>query len=296
MIDLHMHTTYSDGTYATEDLLKEAQNIGLNIISITDHHTVQAYYEIIKNNCYDLFKNKIIVGCEFTTSYKGYTIELLGYGIDLDTINKWSIDYKKRNKIVNKKKIIYSRLVDKAKRLGLTCDLGKYIESNKASDRVVYEELIKHPKNYEILGNDLLKNGSTFYRRGVSNPASKMYIQMSDIDSCITEIINLIHKAGGLVFVAHPHVYKMDDTIKFLESIINDYEIDGIECSHSAASISEMDELIEFCNRHKLYKSGGSDFHRNSKEVHKLGLGSSSDYISENIINDWIDKIKLFKN
>jgi hypothetical protein len=161
---------------------------------------------------------------------------------------------------------------------------------------VVYEELIKHPKNYEILGNDLLKRGSTFYRKGISNPFSKMYISMADIDPSITEVINLIHNAGGLVFVAHPCVYKMDDTIKFLESIINDYKIDGVECSHSAASTSQMNQLIEFCNNNKLYKCGGSDFHRSNKGKNKLGEGSDGSTINEGIISDWINKIKSFKN
>jgi predicted metal-dependent phosphoesterase TrpH len=296
MIDLHIHTNHSDGTYITEELLKETEKRHLTVISITDHHSVQAYYDIIENNYFDLFKNKIIVGCEFTTSYKGYTIELLGYGLDLNIINKWSMDYKKRNKIKNKKRIIYSRLVDRVKKLGLAYDKGAYVESNKASDKIVYEELIKHPENYQILNNGLLKNVSTFYRKGVSNPCSSLYINMADIDPSITEIINLIHGAGGLVFVAHPYVYKMDDTIKFLESIIKDYEIDGIECSHSAASVSDMNKLITFCNSHKLYKCGGSDFHRSNNGKNKLGEGSDGSSINDDIISDWIDAIKLFKN
>ena len=296
MIDLHMHTNNSDGTYTTEELLKETGKKGLTVISITDHHSVQAYYDIIEKNYYDLFKKKIIVGCEFTTSYKGYTIELLGYGLDLNTINKWSMDYKKRDKIKNKKKIIYSRLLDKVKQLGLVCDKGEYVESSKSADRLVYEELIKHKKNYKILGEDLLKNVSTFYRRGISNPSSVMYIEMANIDSNIAEIIDLIHNAGGLVFVAHPYVYKMNDTIRFLEAITNDYEIDGIECFHSAASISEMNKLVEICTKQKLYKSGGSDFHRNNKGKTNLGLGSGNAPISEEVIEDWINTIKLFRN
>lgn len=294
MIDLHMHTIHSDGTYTTEELLKETEKVGLTVISITDHHSVKAYYDIIEKNHYGLFKNKIIIGCEFTTSYKGYTIELLGYGFDLDTINKWCMDYKKREKIQNKKKIIYSRLIDKVRKLGLVCEKGEYVGSSKSADRMVYEELIKHPKNYEILGGGLLKNVSTFYRRGISNPSSDIYIQMADIDPNIAEIIDLIHNAGGLVFVAHPYVYKMDETIKFLESIIKDYEIDGIECFHSAASTGEMNKLVEICNNHRLYKSGGSDFHRTNKGGHNLGVGSGNTKISENVIRDWICTIKLF--
>lgn len=295
MIDLHMHTNHSDGTYTTLELLKEADNTNLNIISITDHHSVLAYYDIIEKDYYNVFKNKIIVGCEFATSFRGYTIELLGYGLDIDIINEWSNKYKSQFKIKNKKKIIYSRLVDKVKKLGLSYNKIGYEENNKTADRTVYEELIKYPKNYEILGDTLLKNVSTFYRKGISNPISNMYICMADIDSNIEEIINLIHKAGGLVFVAHPYVYKMDDTISFLESIVRECKIDGIECFHSSFSIDESKELVEFCNSHNLYKCGGSDFHRNSKSGHKLGQGSDGTDICDDVIDDWVKKIKLFK-
>jgi predicted metal-dependent phosphoesterase TrpH len=294
MIDLHMHTNHSDGTYTTLELLKEADNANLNIISITDHQSVQAYYDIIEKNYFNIFKNKIIVGSEFATSFRGYTIELLGYGLDLDIVNKWSVKYKNQYKIRNKKKIIYSRLVDKVKKIGLSYNKIGYEESNKTADRMVYEELIKYRRNYEILGEHLLKNVSTFYRNGISNPISDMYICMADIDSNIEEIINLIHKAGGLVFIAHPYVYKMDDTISFLEAIVSKYKIDGIECFHSSFSIDESKELVKFCDNHNLYKCGGSDFHRNNKSNHKLGQGSDGTDIYDNVIDDWISKIKLF--
>jgi hypothetical protein len=88
----------------------------------------------------------------------------------------------------------------------------------------------------------------------------------------------------------------MDETIKFLESIVSNYEIDGIECFHSSTSIDEANKLVEFCDHHKLYKCGGSDFHRNSKTGHKLGESSGGMNIGESVIKDWISKIKLFKN
>ena len=71
MIDLHMHTIYSDGTDSVEELLKKANALNLDIISITDHDSCDAYYELEKCNVNDYYKGKIIVGCEFTTSFDG---------------------------------------------------------------------------------------------------------------------------------------------------------------------------------------------------------------------------------
>ena len=83
MIDLHMHTTYSDGTDNLEMLLKNAENKKLEIISITDHDSVDAYYELEKNSeLRKLYSGEIIVGTELKTFYGNVPIEILAYGID----------------------------------------------------------------------------------------------------------------------------------------------------------------------------------------------------------------------
>ena len=89
MIDLHMHTKYSDGTDTLKELLKKANDLNLEVISITDHNICTAYDELTKFNVKEYFKGNIIIGCEFTTSYKNNLIEILGYGIDYKKINNY---------------------------------------------------------------------------------------------------------------------------------------------------------------------------------------------------------------
>ena len=55
MIDIHSHTTYSDGSCSVEELLKEAQKVGLSLLSITDHNSVQAYFELQNSNIRNSF-------------------------------------------------------------------------------------------------------------------------------------------------------------------------------------------------------------------------------------------------
>ena len=86
MIDLHTHTTYSDGSYNVLELLNEAQKRKLNIISITDHNTIQAHFELLNPNIRNIFAGEIITGIELTTTYKGETIEILGYGFNIETM------------------------------------------------------------------------------------------------------------------------------------------------------------------------------------------------------------------
>ena len=87
MIDLHMHTSYSDGTDSVKEILKNAKQINLEIISITDHNTCNAYQEMEELNVSKFYNGNIIVGCEFTTSYNNRLIEVLGYGFDYIEVN-----------------------------------------------------------------------------------------------------------------------------------------------------------------------------------------------------------------
>ena len=65
MIDLHIHSTYSDGSCSVKEILQEAENKKLEYISITDHDCVNAYKELENMNINTYYKGKIIVGCEF---------------------------------------------------------------------------------------------------------------------------------------------------------------------------------------------------------------------------------------
>ena len=94
MIDLHIHTMYSDGIDTTKDVLKKASNLDLDAISITDHNSVKFYLEMENNSdLKSIFKGKIITGCEFTTTYKKNLIEILGYNFDYKKIDEYLSKY-----------------------------------------------------------------------------------------------------------------------------------------------------------------------------------------------------------
>ena len=103
MIDLHIHSTYSDGSYSVKEILQEAQNKKLEYISITDHDCIDAYKELENINIKNFYKGKIIVGCEFKCYLEEFSIpvEILGYGLDLNIMKQY---FEKNNimKIENK--------------------------------------------------------------------------------------------------------------------------------------------------------------------------------------------------
>ena len=88
MIDLHMHTSYSDGTCTVKEILMEAEQKQLECISITDHDTCIAYTELKNPETRKIYSGKIIKGCELKSIVDGTTIEILGYNVDTDMLNK----------------------------------------------------------------------------------------------------------------------------------------------------------------------------------------------------------------
>ena len=123
MIDLHMHTTYSDGTDTVKELLEKAEDLNLEVISITDHNTCKAYLEMEKFNVKEKYKGDILVGCEFTTNFDNRLIEVLGYGFDYKKVNKYLEE--KYNPLNNRKRSegFYTEITERIRKLGLECNL-----------------------------------------------------------------------------------------------------------------------------------------------------------------------------
>ena len=90
MVDLHIHTIYSDGDRTIDEILKMCEEKKLEYISITDHNTCKAYYDqSLKNN--KIFKGKIIKGVEMNATFQNKKIEILGYNIkETQIIEEWS--------------------------------------------------------------------------------------------------------------------------------------------------------------------------------------------------------------
>jgi len=290
MIDLHMHTEYSDGTDSVKEILNNANEIKLEVISITDHNTCDAYQEMEKFDVSKFYNGKIVVGCEFTTSFDNRLIEVLGYGFNYVKVSEYLKNYYTKELINERTNILYNRLLDKIKELGLEFpvdDLGKKKFDNEFFEREIYEELIKHDKNKEYLQEDIWNSFSDFFRKGLTNPNSKLFINHAEFKPSLEEIINLVHREGGIIFLAHPYQYKFSDTEEFLDKIYDENNFDGIECFYTTFTKKQTNYLLDFANRRNLLISGGSDYHGLNKKQHDLGIGRGNLSINSNIISKW---------
>ena len=82
-------------------------------------------------------------------------------------------------------------------------------------------------------------------------------------------------------------MYSLDNHIEYLEHLVKEKIIDGVEVYYSGFNFKQMETLKKFCNKHHLLMSGGTDCHGTRKPI-KLGVGLENLNISEDIIKDWI--------
>lgn len=200
MIDLHMHTKYSDGTDDVIELLKKAELKKINTISITDHNTVDAYLALENIDVSTYYSGKIIVGVELNTKVLNVPIEILGYGFDYKLLKEKLpgiyISAEERNKIE------FSRLVEKCKKTGIEIsdsDISQYDGKSFAS-KYIHQIITKDINNKKLIDEDAFGNSSIFYRKYMSDPTGPFYVEMDDIVPNFTTAANLIRECGRKSF------------------------------------------------------------------------------------------------
>ena len=291
MIDLHIHSTYSDGSYSVKEILQEAENKHLEYISITDHDCVNAYKELENMNIKKYYKGNIIVGCEFKCYLEEFhiPIEILGYGFDLNIMKQ----YFEHNNIMSVQKDYLEYLKTQGKKVGLIFSENLKLKDNHSYASAVFEkELLKYSENKEIMRKQHISLEPNFYRAEQCNKNSIFYIDENQDYIGIKELLEKIHRAKGLAFLAHPYIYPVDNVEEMVEYIAEKYSLDGIECYYSTFTEEQEQTMISCVQKHNLYISGGTDFHGILKPDIEMGEGRGNLQIQKEVISDWINKIK----
>ncbi|MDE6181906.1 MAG: PHP domain-containing protein [Eubacteriales bacterium] len=267
MIDLHTHSTFSDGTKTPEEIILIAKEKGLKAIALSDHDTVSGlesakYFGNIHNI-------EIINAIEFSADFNGKEIHILGYFID--TENKELLNTIKQLEIT--RDIRNNELVEKLQSLNLNItmeDLKKLAPSSIITKAHFGRALVN--KGYV----KSIKEAFALYL-GENKPAfvSKKLINYKDA-------INLISNSGGICVLAHPYIYGYSE--KDLENNIKQLKNDGltgIECYYSSHTKKQVNNLLNICKKYNLKISAGSDFHGDNRPEVSLGeifLGQKIDY------------------
>jgi len=267
MIDLHIHSTFSDGRDSVEEIVEKANELGLTHLSITDHNKCTAYL----NENRHLFKNfngTIISGTEIFTLFHENAIDVLVYNFDVYKMKQFLDE--NYPSYQEDKMIRLHKTLDKLSENGVKFDkelLIKQMQGNKLMSEYVIENIMSYEENLKFFDYTKI-NQPEFLNKYLCNPSSTFYINFNTIYPSLEKLITAIKQIGGITFLAHAYAYKFDVN-KCLDELVA-YGLDGLECYHPCFTKEQSDYLVNYCKKHNLLISGGSDYHGNSRN-NKLG-------------------------
>lgn len=273
MMDLHTHTVYSDGSSTVRELLTQAQALGLEVLSITDHNTVDAYHDPTLACWRQLYKGQLLPGVEITCMLEGEIVEVLGYGYDLEEMEK---QLKKHLLSFREKQLREAELILTAlPKAGAVLDpaMVQFDPDQESCRKAVLAELKKYPGNYRLFSSESgWKTSRGFTRHEIYNPQSALYVDESPLYPTVKQAVEMIHASGGIAFLAHLFIYAHAERFfSQLDAIQRETGLDGIECRHSVFTVQQAQRLEQFCTEYHLLRSGGSDFHGARKPDVELG-------------------------
>jgi len=262
IIDLHIHSTASDGSFTPTQIVERAARLGLSAIAITDHDTVDGLEEgeiaAKKHNI------EFIRGCELSTRHGIYDIHILGLWIpkDLDNYPEFLAAIQK---FQNKRKKRNHEIIEKLQNLGISISL-KDVE-NLAGGRVIGRPHFAH-----FLKNAGIVHSAEEAFQKYLGRDQKAYVPREAITP--HEAVQLLTKIGATIVLAHPALTPCSaEELSTLLGELSPLGLHAIEAYHSAHSHKDERFLVELAAKHKLLLSGGSDFHGKSKKGIELGKG-----------------------
>ena len=286
MIDLHIHSTHSDGTDNVINILKKAQVRNLSYISITDHNTCSAYNELKEIDIKRYYSGKIISGIELNTAILGIPIEVLGYNIDIELMQKnltgIYLSSEERNHLEVKR--LYKKCIEMG--IKLNENFVENYSSNIYASEYFHEILTRNEENRNFVDNDAWNDSLVLYRKYMSDPSSMFFVDMNDVLPSLKSIIELVKKCKGKLFLPHIFEYK-HNAIKILNHILSNYQIDGIECYYSTFTNSQIQQLLELCKKEHFLISGGSDYHGLNSPGIEIGIGKGNLNIDNSVVECW---------
>ena len=263
MIDLHAHTTASDGTFSPAELISHAADIGLTAIALTDHDTFGGWAEAFEAG--EESGVEVVPGIELSVSSEGEKFHLLAYYFEPNSeLGRELAELQRERALRNE------RIVEKLNELGhpVTMERTREIagEGAQIGRPHLAQALIELGAVSSIQNafDTLLKDGGPAY-------SSRKSLHPADA-------VRLIHDAGGVAVWAHPTrapseraaLLDFESGETLLQQWLG-WGLDGLEIYYGAYTPAEIEWTNAMTEKYKLLGTGGSDFHGANKPTVKLG-------------------------
>ena len=265
VIDLHIHSTFSDGMLRPAELVDLAESQGLSAIAITDHDTVGGTDEAIQRG---LEKGiEVIIGIEVSSWHGDTSMHILGY--------RFRHDEKKFNSrlqlLQHGRETRNVRIIENLNKLGIRVELEEllnYSEYGQTGRPHIARLLVDKgvAKTVDLAFNYYLGRGAAAY-------AERFRFSARDA-------IAMIREAGGIAVLAHPS--SLDPSLRSTSSLLKELKkvgLNGVEVYYPSHSPKAVKALLKMAEDLGLLVTGGSDFHDSER--------------SGNKVNDWVRKTNI---
>lgn len=271
MIDLHTHSTESDGTLTPQELMQLASDIGLSAIALTDHDTVGGLSKA--KPVAESLGIELVPGIELSTDYNGTEVHMLGFYID-DTNPAF---LKKLQEFIDSRNLRNEKMAFLLQKEGFSITLEDLYR--EYPDSVITRA---HFARY-LVEHGYVKDRDTVFRKYLGDNC-RCYVPREKITPF--EAIDLIHLGGGLAFFAHPVLCHMNhDRLRFFVRDLKEAGLTGMEAVYSMNSPGDERNMKKLAQAFDLLISGGSDFHGENKPYIHLGTGKGNLRIPDSILD-----------
>lgn len=242
MLDLHLHTTASDGKLSPRELLIEAKERGVNYLAITDHDTVDGY--LLAREDAEQLGIQLIPGIEWNTDGSEDELHILGYGLDISDARLLHVMERRQRERIE----WINEIVVGCNRQGLSISMEECMA--RANGGVMVRTHVAEVIADRGYCSTPQSAFETYLRKGCA-----AYVPRPIFSA--REAIEITHEAGGIAVLAHPGIYPFEVQ---LDALL-EYGIDGIEVYYPRHSAAKMAFWERQAKAHHLIRSGGSDFH-----------------------------------
>jgi len=273
MIDLHTHTTFSDGSLTPAELVGEATAVGLTAVAVTDHDTVDGLPEALAAG--ERLGIRVVPGVEINLEHERVTMDMLGYFLGGPPSEELKAQLAELRIYRDERN---ARILERLAELGFALepdDLTAAAENGAVGRPHIGEALVR--RGY---AGSVKEAFERFLRRGAPAWVDRRRLSLG-------AALRLLRASGGLPVLAHPGLIHADAA--GLEHIVRDAAklgMAGIECYYPLHDAATVARCLALAEKYALVPTGGSDFHGSVKPDAHLGVGSAGLPLPDELLAD----------
>jgi 3',5'-nucleoside bisphosphate phosphatase len=263
-IDLHTHSSVSDGTDTPSELVGKARAVGLDVVGLTDHDTFDGLDEAVGQG--QRLGIQVVRGMELSCSRRGSSVHVLAYGADPASPGLAAEMARVRDGRLGRLAGVLAKLAELGVPVSEAEVMAQVGESPSVGRPHIADALIKagHVRDRQEAFDRFLADGG---------PA---HVHRYTIE--VDRGIDLVHEAGGLAVIAHPWGRGREHVLppSVLEALARDHGLDGVEVDHQDHDLDTRRQLHTLADSLGLLATGSSDYHGTGKLDHDLGCNTTA--------------------